>query len=107
MTEYRPSLPNRCPGEALRELSEPDTIRHTQTPRPPAAAGTPRVERLRAFTEVIVGLHQVAPGVSGFIPMCSCGMPARHCAVLKAEHEVLGVPMPFSFGPPRPPYYEV
>jgi hypothetical protein len=45
--------------------------------------------------------------VDQFIPMCSCGNPARHCPIVRAEHEVLGVPMPFTFDPPRPPYYEV
>lgn len=68
----------------------------------------PGADRLRAFAEAIVALHQVAPDVPGGIPLCVCGMPARHCAVIKAEHDLLGMPMPFEFGPlVRPYYYEV
>jgi hypothetical protein len=52
----------------------------------------------------VLDLHRVSPAAPGFIPMCSCGMPARHCDIVRAEHEALGIPMPFTLGPPRPPY---
>ncbi|HEX5494951.1 MAG TPA: hypothetical protein VFX70_10300 [Mycobacteriales bacterium] len=65
------------------------------------------MERLRGFADAVLGLHRVMPGPEGFIPMCGCGMPARHCPIIRAEHEVLGIAMPFSFDPPRPPYHEI
>lgn len=40
MTEHTPSLPDKCTGEALRELSEPDMVGHGQTPRLTAATTT-------------------------------------------------------------------
>ncbi|HEY9391249.1 MAG TPA: hypothetical protein VIR27_15965 [Mycobacteriales bacterium] len=75
------------------------TVRHAPSPQ-----ATPP-DRLRAFTDAVLELHQVS--VDRFIPMCSCGNPARHCPIVRAEHEVLGIPMPFTFDPPRLPYHEV
>lgn len=72
----------------------------------PAAAPVPGADSLRAFADAVLGLHQVL--ADRFIPMCSCGLPARHCQIVKAEHDVLGIVMPFEFGPlARPLYYEV
>ena len=113
MGELRPSLPRRSPGAALRELS---TVGSVEQAGPaglscsdggpcPVAAGV--AERLRAFTDAVLGLHRVMPAAPGFIPMCSCGLPARCCDIVKAEHEVLGIAMPFTFGPLRPSNWEV
>lgn len=73
-------------------------------PAPPVI----EVASLRAFTHVVLDLHRVTAAAHDFLPMCSCRLPARCCDIVKAEHEVLGIPMPFTFGPlARPPYYEV
>ena len=69
------------------------------------AAGV--AERLRAFTDAVLGLHRVMPAVPGFFPMCSCGLPARCCDIVRIEHEVLGLAMPFTFGPLRPSHRRV
>lgn len=82
-------------------------IRTTPPAPPMQVPSLPAVgpERLRAFTEAVMGLHRVLS--DRFIPMCTCGQPARYCEIVKAEHEVLGIPMPFTFDPVRPPYFEV
>lgn len=73
----------------------------------PPAANSARADTLRAFTDAVLGLHRITEAVRDFIPMCSCGLPARCCDIIRVEHEVLGIPMPFTFGPlPRPPYHE-
>ncbi|HEX5496949.1 MAG TPA: hypothetical protein VFX70_20495 [Mycobacteriales bacterium] len=62
-------------------------------------------ERARAFVDAVLTMHQVL--ADRFIPMCSGGSPARHCPIVRAEHDVLGIAMPFDFGPlARPLYYE-
>ncbi|HEX5496025.1 MAG TPA: hypothetical protein VFX70_15760 [Mycobacteriales bacterium] len=72
----------------------------------PSATTGPAPDRFQAFTETVLGLHRVL--ADRFIPMCSCGSPARYCPIVRAEHDVLGIAMPFDFGPlARPLYYEV
>lgn len=60
---------------------------------------------MRAFIDTVLDMHRVL--TDRFIPMCTCGSPARHCPIVKAEHDVLGMAMPFTFDPVRPRYYEV
>lgn len=100
MNEWRPSLPRRSPGAALRALSE-------DPERSPCRALKVPVERLREFSDEILRLHRVVPAVAGFIPMCSCGLPARCCDIIRAEHELLNIAMPFTFDPLRPSRREV
>lgn len=79
---------------------------HRIPPGPPGGEPTPERDRFEEFAEAVLGLHRVL--TDRFIPMCSCGLPARHCAIVKAEHDVLGIAMPFEFGPlARPHYFEV
>lgn len=115
MSEPRPPLPRRTPGDSLGDYTHP--TRYPDRSGYPAAPDPDRLNRagqqdepagrLRAFANTVLGLHQVTPGASGFIPMCSCGLPARHCAIVRAAHDVLGIAVPFSYDPPSPPYYEV
>jgi hypothetical protein len=86
-----------CPTPGTEQERRP-------APRPPAPEAS-GADRLRAFTDVVLEMHRVL--VDRFIPMCSCGNPARHCPIVRAEHEVLGIPMPFTFDSPRLPYHEV
>ncbi|HEX5494206.1 MAG TPA: hypothetical protein VFX70_06505 [Mycobacteriales bacterium] len=73
-----------------------------------AEIAEPEIERFRRFTDTVLDLHRVTAAAQDFLPMCSCRLPARCCDIVRAEHEVLGMPMPFTFGPlARPPYYEV
>ena len=100
-------MPAEQPGPSLRTYDDwPVAASGLPVRRAPSGQATPpAVDRLLAYTDVVLDKHRVL--VDQFIPMCSCGNPARHCPIVRAEHEVLGVPMPFTFDPPRPPYYEV
>lgn len=97
MTEFRSPPPHRSPTDPPHSPTTVDC--HGR-----ADSGGRAAERVRAFTEAVLGLHRVLPAVPGFIPMCSCRLPARCCDIVRAEHEVLGIVMPFSFDPLRPPH---
>lgn len=98
MSEQRPPLPHRMPTPVghSRELSEQSAgewaARHV--------TGLP-VGRLHAFSLEMLRLHRLVPVVPGFFPMCSCKLPARHCEVIRAEHELLNIDVPFTFDPPQ------
>lgn len=101
--------PTAASGLPVRTTTPPPHGRPhgpTSVPRPASGVGTAGTQRLYEFTNAVLGLHRVL--ADRFIPMCSCGLPARHCPIVKAEHDVLGMAMPFEFGPlTHPLYYEV
>lgn len=102
--QARPEEIIHHPTSGLRTSDRP-TTEVPDGPPQAVTSGTAGMERLRAFIDAVLAMHRVLP--DRFIPMCSCGSPARHCPIVRAEHEVLGIPMPFTFDPVRPPYYEV
>lgn len=100
MDEPTAPLPYRALGHVpvgdSRELSDPPD--GAEVARYLAALPA---ERLRAFSWEMLRLHRALPAAPGFIPLCSCRLPARHCEIIRAEHELLDIRMPFTFGPPQ------
>lgn len=102
-------LPIRRPEPSRTVHVESDTGRAMSAGlpvEPPVRLSRDEVDRLVAFRNAVLGLHLLKTPVDpDFVPMCSCGLPARCCVILRAEHEVLGIPMPVQFGSLTRPYY--